>query len=236
VVLPEEPPSANLNQTRIRGTLSADGYVTASYEERSLGTRQYSLRGLFLGPIDSIHRADFARSIATKLYPGAEADSLQIFDGRDLTADSRVALRIVRGLAARPTGSGRTFILTLPFPNMRSMADAAAALESKAPRRFPIDAAKIIGPIAGESEITLALPAGWAVQLPPTVTVSGKWGSYTARYTQEGNTLRVFRRLEGARGVYPPESLPDLTAWLRAIGRDDVPYLVIEPESGQASR
>jgi hypothetical protein len=216
--------------------VSADGYLTASYEERALGTRQYGLRSLFLGPIDSTHRADFARSIATKLYPGAAADSLQIFDGRDLTADPRVAIRIFNGLAARRTGSGSTLILTLPFPSMRSMADAATALESRGARRFPIDAAKIVGPVVGASEVTLTLPEGWRVQLPPTVTVAGKWGSYTARYTQEGTTLTVSRRLEGARGIYPPEALPDLTAWLRAIGEDDVPYLVIEPEPGHTSR
>jgi transglutaminase-like putative cysteine protease len=235
VILPETAPGANLNQTRIVGILSPDGYITASYEERGLGTRQYSLRNLFLGPIDSTHRADFARSIATKLYPGAEADSLQIFDGRDLTADPRVALRIVHGLAARPTGNGRTVILTLPFPSMGGMADAARTLEAKGPRRFPIDAAKIVGPVVGASEVTLTLPPGWKVQLPPTVTVTGKWGSYTALYAQEGATLRVSRRLEGARGVHPPEALPDLAAWLRAIGKDDVPYLVIEPESGPTS-
>jgi transglutaminase-like putative cysteine protease len=229
VVLPENTPSANLNETRILGTLSADGYVTASYEERGLGIRQYSLRTLFLGPIDSTHRADFARSIATKIYPGAEADSLQIFDGRDLTADPRVALRIVHGLAARPTGNGRTFILTLPFTSMRGMADAATALEARGPRRFPIDASKIIGPVTGGTELALTLPAGWRVQLPRNVSVGGKWGSYTARYTQEGRTLRLSRRLEGTRGIYPPESVADLAAWLRAIGEDDVPYLVIEP-------
>jgi transglutaminase-like putative cysteine protease len=236
VIIPEEAPSANLNETRIVGTVSADGYLTASYEERALGTRQYGLRSLFLGPIDSTHRADFARSIATKLYPGAAADSLQIFDGRDLTADPRVAIRIFNGLAARRTGSGSTLILTLPFPSMRSMADAATALESRGARRFPIDAAKIVGPVVGASEVTLTLPEGWRVQLPPTVTVAGKWGSYTARYTQEGTTLTVSRRLEGARGIYPPEALSDLTAWLRAIGEDDVPYLVIEPEPGHTSR
>ncbi len=115
VVLPEASPSANLNETHIVGILSTDGYVTASYEERGLGSRQYSLRSLFLGPIDSTHRAEFARTIATKIYPGADADSLQIFDGRDLNADPRVTLRIVHGLAARPTGNGRTFILTLPI-------------------------------------------------------------------------------------------------------------------------
>jgi transglutaminase-like putative cysteine protease len=235
VILPEAAPSVNVNQTRIVGSLSPDGYLSASYEERGLGTRQYGLRRLFLGPIDSTHRAEFARSIATRLYPGAMADSLQIFDGRDLTADPRVALRIANGLAARRTANGSSVILTLPFPSMRSMADAATALESRKPRRFPIDAAKVVGPVVGASEVTLSLPAGWRVQLPPAVAVSGKWGSYLASYTQEGTTLTVSRRLEGARGVYPPEALPELAEWLRAIGKDDVPYLVIEPEPAQTS-
>jgi hypothetical protein len=229
VTLPEAEPGANLQEARIVGTLSTEGYITASYEERGLGTRQYDLRELFLAPIDSTRRADFARSIATKLYPGAVADSLQIFDGRDLTADTRIALRIRHGLAARPAGTGRTVILTLPFSSMRSMADAATALEAKGPRRFPIDAAKVVGPIAGQTEVRLSLPPGWRVQLPASVNVTGKWGSYVARYTQEGSTLHVSRRIEGARGVHPPEAVTELAAWLRAIGQDDVPYLVIEP-------
>jgi transglutaminase-like putative cysteine protease len=229
VTLPEAEPGANLQETSIVGTLSTEGYVTASYEERGLGTRQYSLRRMFLAPIDSTHRADFARSIATKLYPGAEADSLQIFDGRDLTADTRIALRIVHGLAARPAGTGRTVILSLPFSSMGSMADAAKALEAKGPRNFPIDASKVVGPIAGQSDVRLSLPPGWRVQLPPSVDVKGKWGSYVARYTQEGATLHVSRRIQGARGVHPPEAVTDLAAWLRAIGQDDVPYIIIEP-------
>ncbi len=231
VTLPETAPGDNLHETRIVGSLTPTGYLTASYEERGLGMRQYSLRNLFLGPIDSARRADFARSIASKLYPGAEADSLQIFDGRDLRADPRVALRIVNGLAARRTGSGGTVILTLPFTSMRGMADAATALEAKGPRRFPIDAAKVIGPMVGETSLTLTLPQGWRVQLPPPVTVTGKWGSYSARYVQEDATLRVHRRLEGARGVYAPAAVADLAAWLRAIGQDDVPYLVLETGS-----
>jgi transglutaminase-like putative cysteine protease len=228
VMLPEAPPGANLNETRIEGTLSPEGYLTAAYEERGLGSNQFSLRSLFLEPIDSLRRADFARTIATKLYPGAEADSLQIFDGRDLSVEPRVALRISRGVAVRPTGVGTTVILSLPLSSMRGMADAAGALEAQGPRRFPIDAAKVVGPMALVTEIDLTLPAGWRVQLPPEVDVSSKWGSYTARYRQQGTNLRISRRLEGARGVYPPADLPDLTRWLREVARDDVTYLVME--------
>jgi transglutaminase-like putative cysteine protease len=228
VTLPAAPPSANLNQTRLVGTLSSDGYLTASYEEVGLGSRQYSLRSLFVGPVDAARRRDFARSIATTLYPGAEADSLQVFDGRDLTAEPRVSLKIVRGYAARSTSNGRSFILSLPLTSMRSMADAATALEAKGPRRFPIDAAKVIGPVATATEISLTLPAGWQAQLPADVEVTGKWGTYRALYDQEGTTLRVSRTLEGARGIYPPEDLADLTRWLRGVAQDDVSYLVIE--------
>jgi hypothetical protein len=229
VVLPESAPGQNLNQTLIAGTLSADGYVTASYQERGEGTRQYGLRTLFLSPIDSAGRAEFARSIATKVFPGADADSLQIFDGRDLQAEPRVALRIVHGLAARSTGNPGTMILTLPFPSMRAMADAASALEARQPRRFSIDAGKVIGPVTTVSELRLTLPAGWRARLPVSLAAAGKWGSYTARYRQAGDTLSIVRRLQGARGVYPPDSLADLAQWLRAVSQDDVPFLAIDP-------
>jgi hypothetical protein len=231
VTLPEAVPSANLNETRIVGTLSPDGFVTATYEEQGLGTRQYGLRSLFLGPVDSTHRADFARSIATRLYPGAEADSLEIFEGRDLSARPRVVLKITRGFAARPAGAGGTIILSLPLTSMRGMADAATALEAKGRRLFPIDAGKIIGPVATVTEIALNLPAGWRAQLPRDVEAIAKWGRYSAHYQQEGTTLSISRRLEGARGIYPPEDLPDLTAWLRKIAQDDVTYLVLESGS-----
>src|SRR3954451_9458080 len=231
VPLPQAEPGDNLNQTLISGVLTPDGYVTASYQERGRGSRQLGIRSLFVSPRDSPRRAEFARSIATKVFPGAEADSLKIFDGRDLRAEPRVALKIVHGSAARPAGAAGTMIVTLPFPSMRGMADAAAMLESRQPRRFPIDAAKVIGPVTTETELRLALPSGWAVQLPPSIEAVSRWGSYAARYRQDGDTLLVTRRLQGARGVFPPDSIGDLTEWLRNIGQDDVSYLAIESKA-----
>ncbi|HET8649930.1 MAG TPA: DUF3857 domain-containing transglutaminase family protein [Gemmatimonadales bacterium] len=232
VTLPESAPGDNLSSTTIAGTLSPDGYINASYVERHEGTGQYSLRQLFLSPIDSTHRAAFARAIATNVYPGAEADSLQIFDGRDLSADPRVSIELEHGLAARQAGPDGSYILTLPFGNMRALADVATALEAKPPRRFPFDVADVVGPITTESDLVLALPHGWQAQLPKPVSVSGVWGSYQATYVQEGDTLRLTRRLQGSRGVQPPEALPDLLHWLRAIAADDVPYLVLTPKRG----
>jgi hypothetical protein len=36
------------------------------------------------------------------------------------------------------------------------------------------------------------------------------------------------RRVEGFEGTEPPEALPDLIEFLRAIGEDDVTFLLIE--------
>jgi len=229
VTLPDVEPADNLQAIALTGELSPDGLLSGTYTERSTGSRQYGLRNLFTAPLDSTRRADMARGIVTSLYPGATADSFQTFDGRDLTADTRVAVRLSGGRAARLTGAGgRTAILQLPFGSMRSMADAATALEAQGERTYPIDAEKILGVWANTNTFTLTLPAGWQAQLPPAVEARSKWGTYIARYQQDGRTLRLERRLEGARGIYPPEELYDLTSWLRAVAKDDTPYLVIE--------
>jgi hypothetical protein len=228
VVLPEAPPSANLESTRMTGTLAADGYLTVSVEERMLGSWQYAFRRLLSEPLDTTRRQNLARAIGSKLYPDAQVDSLQLFDGRDLTTEPRVAFRLSHALAARPAGAGRTLILTLPLPSMRYLADAATRLESRKVRLFPVDAARVLGPMAGRTEITLALPPGWRAELPRAVKVEGKWGHYDTRYTQDGQTLHVVREFEGARGVYPPGDVGDLVKWLRAVAADDVPYLVID--------
>jgi len=228
VTLPQGPPSANLLTTRVTGTLGVDGYLTASVEERALGARQYGLRQLFVEPVDTTRRAELGRAIGTSLYPDAQVDSLQFFDGRDLKAEPRLAFRLIHALAARSAGTGSTRILALPLPSMRFMADGAARLEAHQVRAFPVDAGQVVGPIAGRTEITLTLPDGWRVHLPAPVEVKGKWGRYASHYTQDGQTLRVVREMEGARGVYPPSAVWDLVAWLRAVSADDVPYLVIE--------
>ena len=83
-------------------------------------------------------------------------------------------------------------------------------------------AAKVVGPIAGRTEITLTLPTGWRVQLPPAVEVTGKWGHYAAHYTQLDQTLPVVREVEGARGVYPPSGRMGLGCVASSRGADDV--------------
>ena len=101
-------------------------------------------------------------------------------------------------------------------------------LEAQRSRRFPINAAIVLGPTAYRQELRLTLPTGWRALLPPSIDVAGKWGRYAVHYAQDGRVLSVLREYEGARGTYPPETVTDLIGWLRQAAADDSPYLMIE--------
>ena len=227
VTLPEDPPSANVSATRIVGDLSPDGYVTVHYTERAAGLRQYALRNLFTTPLDSTKRARFAQAVAGGLFPGAVGDSLQIFDGKDLRAEPEITMVIEHGQAAKLAGT--TAILTMPFGSMVRFQNLATSLESRGPRRFPIDVASVIGPISSASELRLTLPAGWHADLPKNVSATSVYGSYSAEYAQNGRELVITRHLTGAaKGIEPPERVSALIEWLKSVAQDDAQYVVLE--------
>jgi transglutaminase-like putative cysteine protease len=228
VTLPEDAPSVNLSMTSFKGELTPDGLVNLHYTERAEGLRQYGLRGLFTTPMDSTKRDRFIRALAGNTYPGATGDSLVIFDGKDLKAKPEITMAIHGGQAAKV--SGQSAILSLPpsFNSMAGLQTLATQLESGKPRVYPIDVESVIGPIVGVSELVLELPEGWHADLPGNVVAESAYGSYRAEYTQNGRELTLRRRMEGRRGVKPPEDVDALIAWLRAVAKDDVQYIVLQ--------
>src|SRR6266496_454430 len=128
------------------------------------------------------------------------------------------------------SSGGGTRIFTLPpaLPNYASLG-LATSLERRKPRRYPINIAAVIGPLETVSELRMTLPTGWKAELPPNVTEASQFGSYSAEYVQDGRELRVTRRMSGAKGTAPPESVDALIAWLRAISKDDVKFIVLQP-------
>ena len=126
--------------------------------------------------------------------------------------------------------SGQTAILSMPpsFSSMAGLQTLATQLEEGKPRIYPIQVASVVGPIVGVSELVLELPEGWQADLPQGVAAESEFGSYRSEYTQKGRELTVRRRMEGRRGVKPPEDVDALIAWLRAVAKDDVQYIVLQ--------
>jgi hypothetical protein len=120
---------------------------------------------------------------------------------------------------------------------MAGLAQAARELEREPVRRFPLDAARVLGASTALTELRVRLPAGYRAQLPASVKADGPFGSYETVYAQQGDTLQVTRRLRGARGVLPPSARPQLAEWMRAVAKDDATFVVIaRPAAAGAGR
>jgi transglutaminase-like putative cysteine protease len=226
IKFPLDPPSANRSETRIVGELSADGTFRGNMTTSFAGALQYSLRNAFSAPLSAKDRDDVGRSVAANLFEGAKADSLELFDGRDLRTEARTRVWVSGGRAA--SASGGTLILTLPLGNGASSELIADLEAAPKPRRFPIDVSEVIGPLETVSELRLTLPEGYRARLPQGVRTSSAFGAYSAEYAQEGRELRVTKRISGTRGTLPPERIGELVTWLKEMGKDDVRFVVLE--------
>jgi len=228
VTLPETQPSANRAETRIVGELNADGNFAGHYTELKTGGLQYSLRRAYARVFSKDELSRLTQALANGVFSGASGDSLTLFDGRDLQAKPLVSLAVHDALVLSSGGGTRIFTLPTALPNFESLG-LASQLERRKPRRYPIDISEIIGPIETVSELRMTLPAGWKAELPPNVTEASQFGTYSAQYAQDGRDLHVTRRMTGARGTAPPDSVDALIAWLRAISKDDVKFIVLKP-------
>ena len=216
----------NTTTIRVVGTLREDGFLDGTYEETASGTQQYGLRQTFENPLDSAQKEQLANNVARNWFPGADGSGLEIFEGKDLRARVRVALRITNGRAAQLAGP--TMLLRNPAGTMVGFNDAAKEMDSQPPRRFPIDPIGLFGYREGVLELEITLPAGWRAQLPAGVDAASVFGVYKTEYRQEGNVLHVRRLVRGVHGLQPPNARDALTAWMRTIAKDDATVIVLQ--------
>lgn len=225
VSLPLDSASANGATDSLVGTLSPEGVFTGRMTTTLAGRTQEGLRQALSHNITAQQKDAFARGLANGLFDGAVGDSLELFDGRDLSATPRISVEIRDAQATSPAGPGS--ILRLPLRPLFS-SGLVANIESHVPRKFPINVAAVIGPALAVEEYLITLPPGWRARLPVGVTASSAYGQYRSTYTQEGRELRVQRRVEGRRGVQAPDKVADLIAFMRAIARDDPRLIMLE--------
>jgi hypothetical protein len=216
----------NRRETRLVGTLDEEGYVSGSFEEHATGHLQYELRSMFANPYDAEQTEQFRDGFAAAWFKGARGSELEIFAGKDLAADPRVAVKFSGGQGV--TMAGRTLALPLPIDNMANLGGLIRQLETAGPRLQPIAAQSVFGYAETLQELRLTLPEGWTVQLPESVEVDSPFGRYRKVYAQEGRELTVQRFIGGATGTLPPERIDDLIAFLKALTVDNARVLVID--------
>jgi len=222
VTLPLTQPAANRLATVVRGTVDDSGFVHARLEITGTGAMQYFLRAATAERMDSSQQAATTRQLAT-LLPFARSDSLETFNGKDLTAQPRISFVVDGGKLF--TISGPTAVLAV-----QGMGPGAthqlAELSAAGTRRYPIDISKVNPPIALDEETRLELPIGWQATLPSDVRATGPFGSYAVEYRQTGRELTIKRVVEGASGILAPDRVGDLVDWFHALARDDATAIV----------
>jgi len=227
VTLPRPAPAASWLRSRIVLTIDSTGGFSGIHQEAAGGDLEYLLRSVFAAALTSEQRDRVARSMVQRLFEGAVGDSLEFTDGRDLTAEPRLAVHIRNG-RLNPAGRG-SWVFTFPPGGFAAAAAAAANdLDATRPRRYPIDVGRVTG--TGETlwELEVTLPIGWGARLPDGVRAFGPFGEYEATYRQDGRTVRVTRKLSGRRAIEPPGTVDALIAWLRDVARDDVRMVIFD--------
>ncbi len=225
VKLPEDSTAASRSVDSLVGTLDTAGMFAGRLSQERYGAAQIGMREALSRELSPAAREEITRNLANTAFEGASGDSLELFDGRDLKARARIA-EVIRDARAA-TSAGGTMILTLPLEQAISPR-LLAEVSSHVPRHYLIDAEAVLGPSEETQVVRVTLPEGWRARLPADVAVSGVFGSYRSTYAQDGRVLTVVRRTLGARGVYPPDRVGDLLAFLRPIARDDARYIVLE--------
>jgi hypothetical protein len=227
ITFPSEPSAANKAEVHLVGSLSPDGLFAGKWTRLASGAQQYAMRGSMSKSTkpDSTERARATLALANAIFDGSAGDSLQLFDGRDLSAEPKISVLIRHGKAA--SDAGGTEILTIPLRSY-AVPSVISALEARGARKAPIDVEKVWGPHTEIEDLKLTLPAGWKAKLPPSDTATSVFGTYVSEYTQIGQELRISRRLTGAEGVEPASKYEELLAWMKKMSTDDAKYVILE--------
>jgi len=230
VTFPISPTDSNTNVVRVVGHLQADGSVAVKVNDRSTGSTSLRVRQSFYAPIDTSQRGAAMRALGTAYFKDGLSDSLVAFNGRDLSSDARISFQVTSADALKSVGSVKLFTMpsTLrgPAQNFSAMAKTLAVAP---PRQFPIDVSRIVGPFVNTTQFELTLPVGWTAELPKNVVTTSIAGRYETVYAQEGRLLRITRKVSGARGIYPPIRIDEVTGWLRSVAADDVEFIQLKP-------
>jgi hypothetical protein len=227
ITFPTDPSASNKTEIHLVGALTPDGLFAGKWTRMASGAQQYGMRASMSKSTkpDSAERARTTLAIANAIFDGSAGDSLQLFDGRDLSAEPRISVLIRHGKAA--SDAGGTEILTIPLTSY-AVTNLVSSLEARGPRKYPISSEKIWGPRTEIQDLVLTLPAGWKAKLPANDSATSVFGTYVAQYSQNGRELRISRKLAGTEGDQPVSKYAEMLDWLKKMSADDAKYVILE--------
>ncbi len=213
--------------SRVTGSVDEAGGFEGRMEIEMYGAAAQGMRPVMAMEMDEEMREDFAMGMA-QVFRGARGYDLEAFDGNDLDAPVRIAVRLEADRIGRRVRGGG-FALDLPLEPVSDPAMIRELKKELETRRMGIEAEQVIGLVSNWEEFEITIPQGWTADLPPSVEVESPFGSYRSEYRQVGDTIRLIREYRGKEGILPPESLQDLIDFLEAVDADDASLITLSP-------
>ena len=207
--------------------ISANGTLTGDFHESQIGDQAVAEREALrsvskdadrIKPIETLA----SHSLGTFHLTKATILNLDVMDqpfgyNYSLTAEGY----------AKPAGN-----LLLVRPRVLGN-ESSALLETKDPRRFPVE---FYGPRMDIDTFEITLPVGFeADDVPPPVDLDFPFASYHSKTEVKGNVLRYTRTYEIKNVTVPVTQLDDLKRLYRAIANDERNNAVLKPAATQAA-
>jgi hypothetical protein len=219
--LPEQPSSMNGIQRKAKLTLDPTGKLEGTVEEVRVGDRAWTEREALrrvtnnadrIKPIESLLAGSLSNFRITKASVVNLTHSDQPFGFNYTFEADNYAKNAGDLLLLRPRVFG---------------SKARAILETKEPRRFPIE---FDGPIEDTDNFEIVLPTGYAVdELPPPVDADFSFASYHSKTEVKGNVIGYTRTFEVKELSVPVSKAEELKKFYRIIAGDERSTAVLKP-------
>jgi hypothetical protein len=221
VELPQQPSSMNSIRRAAKLTLDPRGTLTGEVRETRLGERAASERWRLrtvtkdidrIKPIEELLAGSLANFRITRATLSNEQRTDQPFGFNYSFESLNYAKNAGNLLLVRPRVIGNK---------------ALSFLETKEPRRFPIELEE---PTQDTDSFEISIPSGYVVDdLPPPVDVDYSFASYHSKTVVTGNVVGYTRTFEVKELSVPVNKAEDLRKFYRIIASDERNSVVLKP-------
>src|SRR5229473_1556963 len=205
---PDARPADNLDETRARLSLSADGSATLVLTASARGPWTAELRRTFESPDERRARAE--EQLARAAFPGVKVTEVEVSDPHDIERPFTARFKADAPAFATLSAGALRFS---PFGQQRSYVESYAQLSRRAlPQRLP-------APQRLTVSAEVELPRGFRAALPQDASEEAPQGSWSIKYAGGEGKVTASLTLELKGGMVAPQEYAAFRAFLGRLDR-----------------
>ena len=205
---PDARPADNVDETRARLSLSADGSATLDLTASARGPWTAELRRTFESPDERRARAE--EQLARAAFPGVKVTEVEVSDPHDIERPFTARFKADAPAFATLSAGALRFS---PFGQQRSYVESYAQLSRRAlPQRLP-------APQRLTVSAEVELPRGFRAALPNDASEEAPQGSWSIKYAGGEGKVTASLTLELKGGTVAPQEYAAFRAFLGRLDR-----------------